>query len=193
VAAAPPAGQEASYWGQRKPSSSRRRRPTVVAALARADDLSLVSFYPAGSHNHPARDACALAQSWLSLLLALEVAPTGRATADRNEVARADPPDDRGESALGCATHSRRTAQARFEVAQSSVAKYMVKRRAPPNQGWRSFLHNHTPDIAAMDLFVVQLSVSTCSMPSSSSGSTAETSSGSTSQQIRQPSGLLVK
>src|ERR1700758_5307849 len=42
-----------------------------------------------------------------------------------------------------------------FEVAQSSVAKYMVKRRAPPSQGWRTFLHNHAPDTAAMDLFVV--------------------------------------
>src|ERR1700758_5498427 len=30
-----------------------------------------------------------------------------------------------------------------FEVAQSSVAKYMVKRRVPPSQGWRTFLHNH--------------------------------------------------
>src|SRR6202023_202760 len=29
-----------------------------------------------------------------------------------------------------------------FEVAQSSVAKYMVKRRGPPSQGWRTFLHN---------------------------------------------------
>jgi hypothetical protein len=36
-----------------------------------------------------------------------------------------------------------------FEVAQSSVAKYMVKRRGPPSQGWRrTFLHNHAPDIA---------------------------------------------
>jgi transposase InsO family protein len=42
-----------------------------------------------------------------------------------------------------------------FEVAQSSVAKYMVKRRGRPSQGWRTFLHNHAPDIAAMDLFVV--------------------------------------
>jgi hypothetical protein len=41
-----------------------------------------------------------------------------------------------------------------FEVAQSSVAKYMVKRRGPPSQRWRTFLRNHTPDIAAMDLFV---------------------------------------
>jgi transposase InsO family protein len=40
-----------------------------------------------------------------------------------------------------------------FEVAQSSVAKYMVKRRGP--QGWRTFLCNHAPEVAAMDLFVV--------------------------------------
>jgi transposase InsO family protein len=42
-----------------------------------------------------------------------------------------------------------------FEVAQSSVAKYMVKRRGPPSQRWRTFLHNHAPDIATMDLLVV--------------------------------------
>src|ERR1700737_4916019 len=42
-----------------------------------------------------------------------------------------------------------------FEVAQSSVAKYMVKHRGPPSQGWLTFLRNHAPDIAAMDLFVV--------------------------------------
>jgi hypothetical protein len=41
-----------------------------------------------------------------------------------------------------------------FEVAQSSVAKYMVKRPGPLSQGWRTFLRNHAPDIAAMDLFV---------------------------------------
>jgi len=42
-----------------------------------------------------------------------------------------------------------------FDVAQSSVAKYMAKRRGPPSQGWRTFLRNHAPDVAAMDLFVV--------------------------------------
>ena len=42
-----------------------------------------------------------------------------------------------------------------FEVAQSSVAKYMVKRGGPPSQGWLTFLRNHAPNIAAMDLFVV--------------------------------------
>jgi transposase InsO family protein len=42
-----------------------------------------------------------------------------------------------------------------FSVAQSTIATYMVKRRGPPSQGWRAFLRNHAPDIAAMDLFVV--------------------------------------
>src|SRR5437016_4538633 len=42
-----------------------------------------------------------------------------------------------------------------FSVAQSTVAKYMVKRCGPPSQGWLTFLRNHAPDIAAMDLFVV--------------------------------------
>ena len=42
-----------------------------------------------------------------------------------------------------------------FSVAQSTVAKYMVKRCGSPSQGWLTFLRNHAPDIAAMDLFVV--------------------------------------
>ena len=42
-----------------------------------------------------------------------------------------------------------------FSVAQSTVAKYMAKRRGPPSQGWKTFLRNHTPDIAAMDLFLL--------------------------------------
>jgi transposase InsO family protein len=42
-----------------------------------------------------------------------------------------------------------------FDVAQSTVAKYMTRRRGPPTQGWRTFLRNHFPDIGAIDLFVV--------------------------------------
>jgi hypothetical protein len=56
-----------------------------------------------------------------------------------------------------------------FEVSQSTVAnvwpaplqavfhltEYMARRRGPPSQGWRAFLANHAPRIAAMDLFVV--------------------------------------
>ena len=42
-----------------------------------------------------------------------------------------------------------------FAVAQSTVAKYMAKRGEPSGQSWGTFLHNHAPHIAAMDLFVV--------------------------------------
>src|SRR5215831_2690594 len=68
-----------------------------------------------------------------------------------------------------------------FEVAQSSVAKYMVKRHGPPSQGWRTFLRNHAPDIAAMTCLPFRPLASICSMPSSSFDWHAETSSGSMS------------
>ena len=42
-----------------------------------------------------------------------------------------------------------------IDVAQSSVAKYMIQRPGPPSQGWGSFLRNHVSDIAAMDLLIV--------------------------------------
>ena len=41
------------------------------------------------------------------------------------------------------------------EVAQSTVAKYMVRGLRPPGQSWKAFLHNHAAGIAAMDLLVV--------------------------------------
>lgn len=36
-----------------------------------------------------------------------------------------------------------------FEVAQSTVAKYMIKWPRPRSQTWLTFLRNHAPDIAA--------------------------------------------
>jgi hypothetical protein len=42
-----------------------------------------------------------------------------------------------------------------FEVAESTVSKYMAKRRGPPSQGWRTFLRNHAEAIAAIDLCLV--------------------------------------
>jgi transposase InsO family protein len=42
-----------------------------------------------------------------------------------------------------------------FAVSQSTVAKYVARTSDPPNQSWRTFVRNHAPQIAAMDLFVV--------------------------------------
>ena len=42
-----------------------------------------------------------------------------------------------------------------FEIAESTVSKYMVRRRGPPSQTWRTFLRNHADATAAIDLCVV--------------------------------------
>jgi len=42
-----------------------------------------------------------------------------------------------------------------YEVAERTVAKYMVRGRKPPSQGWRVFLENHSREIAAIDFFTV--------------------------------------
>ena len=42
-----------------------------------------------------------------------------------------------------------------IDVAQSTVAKYMVKGRRPPSQSGTTFLRNHADGIASVDFFVV--------------------------------------
>jgi putative transposase len=44
-----------------------------------------------------------------------------------------------------------------FQVAESTVSKYMVKRRGPPSQTWRAFLENHTKELIALYFFTVCL------------------------------------
>jgi transposase InsO family protein len=42
-----------------------------------------------------------------------------------------------------------------FEMAQSTVSKYMARPSKPPSQNWKTFLQNHARAIAAIDLCVV--------------------------------------
>ena len=42
-----------------------------------------------------------------------------------------------------------------IDIGQTTVAKYMAKRRQPSSQGWKTFLRNHADAIASIDLFVV--------------------------------------
>ena len=42
-----------------------------------------------------------------------------------------------------------------FELAQSTVSKYMVRRGNPPSQTWKTFLQNHAEAISAIDMCVV--------------------------------------
>jgi putative transposase len=42
-----------------------------------------------------------------------------------------------------------------IEVAESTVSKYLPRRRRPPSQGWRTFLRNHLSEMVAVDFAVV--------------------------------------
>ncbi|MFK7988694.1 MAG: integrase core domain-containing protein, partial [Sandaracinaceae bacterium] len=42
-----------------------------------------------------------------------------------------------------------------FDVSEATVSRYMPRRRKPPSQGWRTFLLNHTRDLASCDFLVV--------------------------------------
>jgi transposase InsO family protein len=42
-----------------------------------------------------------------------------------------------------------------YEVAQSTVSKYMARGGKPPSQSWKTFLRNHAEAIAAIDMCIV--------------------------------------
>jgi len=42
-----------------------------------------------------------------------------------------------------------------IDVSEATASKYMIKRRRPPSQTWRTFLANHAKDIIALDFFTV--------------------------------------
>jgi hypothetical protein len=43
-----------------------------------------------------------------------------------------------------------------INIAESSVGKYMVRRKKPPSQSWRTFLENHAQQLASIDFFTVR-------------------------------------
>jgi putative transposase len=42
-----------------------------------------------------------------------------------------------------------------LEISQATVSKYLVRRRTPPSQTWRTFLANHVGSLVSMDFFTV--------------------------------------
>jgi len=72
----------------------------------------------------------------------LEIMSTGRATADRGGIARADPADEQGEFALGCAPHPRRTAQARVNK-DAPVSRSVQRTGVISSSAILGGLHHH--------------------------------------------------
>src|ERR1700758_1649801 len=92
----------------------------MVAPGCRTVTAGSLSSFIAGFHqsfrfsqSSGPRRSCVGTGPAFAIILALEVALSGRAAADRDGPARVDPADERRKSALGSTAYSRRTAQAR--------------------------------------------------------------------------------
>jgi hypothetical protein len=105
---------------------------TTIVVLRPA--VSLVSINPNGSHDYPSRDPRALASCGLSLLLAGK----SRSLGGRPQI----------ETDL-------RALIWRMSVENPLWGAPRNQAAGAACQGWRTFLRNHAPDIAAMDSFVV--------------------------------------
>ena len=42
-----------------------------------------------------------------------------------------------------------------YDICETSIAKYMVRRPGPPSQTWQTFIQNHMAEIVAIDFFTV--------------------------------------
>ena len=51
-----------------------------------------------------------------------------------------------------------------IKISQATVGRWMPWRPKVPSPTWRSFLRNHLPDIAAIDMFVVATATSSLTM-----------------------------
>jgi hypothetical protein len=94
-----------------------------------------------------------MASGWFSLVLAMEIAFTRRPSAIASRVPPPYPANKQREWVRRGSTESRSNWALKW-LSRPSL-KYMIKEHGPPNQGWLTFLRNHSPDIAAMDLFTV--------------------------------------
>jgi hypothetical protein len=88
-------------------------------------------------------------------VLALEIEASPGETDGAGRDPPIDPRDESCQSAVGAPRIHGELLKLGIDIGQTSVAKYMARRRSPPSQGWRTFLRNHADGIAAMDLFVV--------------------------------------
>ena len=87
--------------------------------------------------------------------MVLEVPIQRRPSRDPPRDPRPHPGDEPCQPVVGRARIHNESLELGIEVAQSTVAKYRLKRPRRPGQSWTAFLHNHATGIAVADMFVV--------------------------------------
>src|ERR1700726_388463 len=96
-----------------------------------------------------------MASRWLPIILALEIESAGWQANVPLEIRKLVREMSIANPLWGAPRIHGELLKLGIEIGQTSVARYMVRRRDPPSQGWRTFLRNHADGIAAIDMFVV--------------------------------------
>ena len=118
-----------------------------VAALEELADLT--------THGST-RYRCALASPRISLLLALESRGRGRPKIDP-ELRRLIRQMCCANPLWGAPWIHGELLKLGIDVSEATVSRYMIRRRGPPSQHWRSFLDNHARELISIDFFTVPL------------------------------------
>jgi hypothetical protein len=146
------------------PANTKATRSEQCRSLPVCLPLSLVSVRPGRGRDRQARNTHSLAPCWVSGVLALAIAQPCWKTEGLDRAAHAHWRDEprtligetsRANPLWGTPRDHGELLKLGFDVAQSTVARYMCRRWRPPSQGWRTFLSTHTDGIAAVDLFVL--------------------------------------
>ena len=95
-----------------------------------------------------------MASQGLSAPLAPAITPAGT-TEDRHRNPRFDPPYEQGQPVVGAPRIHGELLKLGIKISQATVGRWMPWRPRVPSPTWRSFLRNHLPDLAAIDMFVV--------------------------------------
>ena len=108
-----------------------------------------------GVGDRQAGDGDPLAPRWLPSVLALEIQTRGGRPKTPLEIRQLIRDMSLANPLWGAPRIHGELLKLGIDVGQTTVAKYMARRRRRPSQGWRTFLCNHADGIASMDLFVV--------------------------------------
>jgi hypothetical protein len=119
-----------------------RRQVRGRVRLTNLDPLFLVQLYRWCPSILRVGGRRQLASGWLSPLLVLEITEAGKAAQLDGELRALIRRMSQENPLWGAPRIHRELLKLGFEVAQSSAAKYMVKRGGPPSQGWATFLRN---------------------------------------------------
>ena len=100
-----------------------------------------------------------MASDRVSTVLALEVALSRRSAEDTRGDPAPDPEMSLANRLWGAPCIHVELLKLGIEVAQSTVAKYMARGGRGRSQTWKTFLHNHSTGIGAMDFLIVPMPV----------------------------------